>query len=154
MKVYKSKKCYTHEMGFSVAFRQWRAVHSHCSKMHGYALAVEIEFATHKLDERMWVVDFGAMDGFKKELQFLFDHRTVVAEDDPDMDFFVLGEQRGVFDLTILPDVGCERFAEHIFEMAEEWLNKEGISARVWVDSVTVREHGANSATVTAKNRQ
>ena len=38
--------------------------------------------------------------------------------------------------------------------MAEEWLDEEGISARVWVDSVTVREHGANSVTVTAKNGQ
>ena len=59
---YQSTKTFGHDLGISCAFRQWRATHSHCSKIHGYALSVTMVFEANTLDDRNWVMDFG---GFK-----------------------------------------------------------------------------------------
>ena len=53
-----STKTYNHNIGLSCAFRQWRAKHSHCKYMHGYALSVRINFKG-QLNDRNWVYDFG-----------------------------------------------------------------------------------------------
>ena len=58
MAKFKSTKTYGHDLGFSAAFRQWRA-DSHCKYIHGYALAFRFEFEADELDVRNWVVDFG-----------------------------------------------------------------------------------------------
>ena len=148
IKTYRSTKTYGHEVGLSCAFRQWRAKDSHCRFLHGYALAVKIEFVAETLDSRNWVVDFGSLESFKSRLRERFDHKTVIAQDDPKLDYFRQGRDLGVLDLVVLQHVGCEKFAEEIFGMANEWLGTGGLlSGRVKVASVTVSEHGANSAT-------
>lgn len=143
---YSSTKTYGHEVGLSTAFRQYKA-DSHCSKLHGYALSVKIEFEANILDRKNWVVDFGGLKSLKKELENTFDHKTVVAADDPQLEFFKEGEKLGVLDLVILPNVGCEFFSYYIFNIAEGWLHINEYSPRCKVRSVEVREHGANSAT-------
>lgn len=143
-----STKTYGHEIGLSAAFRQWRA-ESHCRFLHGYALAVRFEFAADELDVRNWVVDFGSLKSLKGWLENTFDHKTVVAEDDPAMDWFVEAERRGLTDLVILPATGCEKFAEIIYGATQVWLRDNGYAPRVRLVSVEVREHGANSAIYT-----
>jgi 6-pyruvoyltetrahydropterin/6-carboxytetrahydropterin synthase len=58
--VYRSIKTYGHNEGLSCCFRQWRATHSHCRLIHGYALAFKLVFATRELDERNGVSILGA----------------------------------------------------------------------------------------------
>ena len=82
-----SSKKYGHERGLSAAFRQWRAG-SHCRFMHGYSLEFEFVFGTHELDENNWVVDFGSLKNLETWLRLNFDHRTLVASDDPMYSFF------------------------------------------------------------------
>ena len=142
---HRSTKTYGHDLGFSVAFRQWRA-HSHCRLLHGYSLAFRFEFAANDLDAVNWVVDFGGLKGLKAMLEDNFDHKTVVSEDDPELAWFQDGANRGILDLVVLPAVGCEKFAEFIFECAEVWLLDAGFSPRCRLVSVEVKEHGANSA--------
>ena len=74
--LHRSTKTYGHDLGFSVAFRQWRA-QSHCRLLHGYSLAFRFEFAAEELDPRNWVVDFGGLKGLKAMLEQNFDHKTV-----------------------------------------------------------------------------
>src|SRR5690606_3137053 len=133
--------------GFSCAFRQWRA-HSHCRFLHGYSLAFKFTFETDELDERNWAVDFGSLKSLKEILKTTFDHTTIIAEDDPELELFRELNTRGLIQLRILPDVGCEKFAEYMFLTAEVWLIDNGYSPRVGVKSVEVWEHGANSAQV------
>lgn len=143
---YSSTKTYGHDVGLSCAFRQWRADHSHCSYVHGYALAVHLQFSAETLDERGWVADFGAMKDIKKFLVDTFDHKLVIAADDPHLPVFKELEQVGAASLTILDKgVGCEKFARYIFEWVEEWVRDE-YGGRVRLDHVQVSEHGANSA--------
>lgn len=141
---YVSTKTYGHEIGLSCAFRQWRA-ESHCNKIHGYALAVRFEFEAHELDYRNWVVDFGSLKWIKEFLQETFDHKLVIAVDDPDAKTLVALQDVGVADVISLPNVGCEAFAEHIYWQVVNRIHElEG--GRVVLRSVEVREHGANSA--------
>lgn len=140
-----SSKTYGHEIGLSCAFRQWKA-DSHCHFIHGYALSVYLRFKATDLDYRNWVMDFGGLKEVKRSLEALFDHKTVVAEDDPGLEWFLQGSKAGYLDLVILPAVGCEKFAETVWGIVENFLDENGISPRVQLDYVEVREHGANAA--------
>lgn len=145
---YISTKTYGHEIGLSACFRQWKA-QSHCRFLHGYALAVRVEFEAGELDHRHWVVDFGSLKSFKTMLENTFDHRLLVAEDDPERGMFEHLAQTGLAQVVIVPATGCEAFAEMIYQCAKIWLEDNGYFPRVRVKSVEVREHGANSAIYT-----
>jgi 6-pyruvoyltetrahydropterin/6-carboxytetrahydropterin synthase len=141
---YVSTKTYGHELGFSCAFRQWRA-ESHCRLIHGYALAFRFEFESEYLDVRNWVVDFGGLKGLKEILECTFDHTLLVAEDDPEKDLLLHLQDKGLARVVIMPAVGCERTAEFVYEVTEQWLKDAGYG-HVKLRSVEVSEHGANSA--------
>lgn len=143
--MFQSTKTYGHEIGLSACFRQWRA-ESHCRLLHGYALAVKFVFAAKELDVRNWVVDFGSLKSLKGWLEDTFDHTLLVAEDDPMIDQFHLLEAMKLARVVVVPATGCEAFAKLIFEAAEVWLKDNGYSPRVWLQSVEIKEHGANSA--------
>jgi 6-pyruvoyltetrahydropterin/6-carboxytetrahydropterin synthase len=144
--MYQSGKRYDHNSGFSCAFRQWKA-HSHCAQLHGYPLAFDFIFESNNLDDTGWVVDFGSMKSLKGMLEDTFDHKTIIAEDDPHLDYFRQGHHLGVLDLVVLPAAGCEKFAEYVFGATETWLKDNGYTPRVTLVSVKVAEHGANHAT-------
>jgi 6-pyruvoyltetrahydropterin/6-carboxytetrahydropterin synthase len=155
MAKYQSIKNYGNDRGLSCTFRQWRADHSHCSTLHGYSLGVEFTFESETLDSRQWCFDFGGMKPIKAWLDFMFDHTTVIAQDDPALEMFknlalysTIEEHNGkqsspqdweapfaegrVIDLRIVDGVGCELFAKMIFEKTEELINgmKSGKNTR------------------------
>ncbi len=142
---YVSTKTYGHDIGLSACFRQHKA-ESHCRFLHGYALAIRIEFEAEELDHRNWVVDFGGLKSFKGWLEKTFDHKLLLAEDDPERPRIMHLKNYGVADIVLVPATGCEAFAKLIFECGNIWLKDNGYTPRVKVRSVEVREHGANSA--------
>jgi 6-pyruvoyltetrahydropterin/6-carboxytetrahydropterin synthase len=143
--VYRSTKSYDHNEGLSCCFRQWRASHSHCRLIHGYALAFRFVFATHELDERNWCFDFGGLKPVKAWLKEMFDHTMLVAEDDPERARFEGLHRDGLVDLRILPAVGCEATAQYVFDYVSAFVQNE-TGGRVWLESVEVSEHSGNSA--------
>ena len=138
---YQVIKTYGNETGHSCAFRQWRA-DSHCNLIHGYALGFEVTFESETLDDRNWVIDFGDLSVLKQYLKDTFDHTTVIAEDDPMIQDFIYLKDKELIDLRIMSNVGCEAFAQEVYEFCRERYE----SQRVKVKSVRVFEHGANSA--------
>ena len=143
---YLSTKKYGHERGLSCAFRQWRA-ESHCNKMHGYALAFEFVFKANELDDKNWVVDFGGLKELEQWLRDNFDHKTLIAFDDPHLDSFVVLHEAGLIDLVQVNGTGCEMFADMAFTFADG-LIKSQYGERCELVSVRVSEHGANSAII------
>jgi 6-pyruvoyltetrahydropterin/6-carboxytetrahydropterin synthase len=109
-------------------------------------LSIKFEFEATELDENHWVVDFGSLKKLRAKLENYFDHRTLVAKDDPNMDWFVEAQNRGIADLIVMDEIGCEKFAEFAYGLAYEWLREAGYEPRCRVVSAEVREHGANSA--------
>jgi 6-pyruvoyltetrahydropterin/6-carboxytetrahydropterin synthase len=140
-----STKTYGHEQGLSACFRQWKAK-SHCRLFHGYALSFAFKFSAIELNENNWVLDFGALKPVKAWLVDNFDHKLVVAQDDPEIHNICDLEELGLADVMVVDATGCEAFAELAFEYVEQWLVNEGHAPRVKVESVEVREHAGNSA--------
>lgn len=143
--VFQSTKTYGHEIGLSCAFRQWKA-DSHCRLLHGYALSFKFVFEAEDLDARNWAVDFGSLKDVKQILRDNFDHTTIVSEDDPEINWFLEAQKRGILRCVVFPKAGCEAFAELVYRVVELWLIDAGYAPRCRLYSVEVREHGANSA--------
>ena len=146
---YRSTKRWGHDQGLSVAFRQWKA-DSHCNLLHGYALAFTFTFEATELDHRNWVVDFGSLKTMKKWLEDTFDHKTLVAEDDPELPMYKELERRKMAKLTILPRLGCEGLADQLYKFVngvyipDYWGPSE--AERLWCFRVEVRETQSNMA--------
>lgn len=139
--------------GYSACFRQWKAEGTHCKFLHGYAVSFRVWFEGD-LDERNWVWDFGGMKRAKTNIngrspkaffEYLLDHTTIVAEDDPYLENFKQMDQDGIIQLRILPATGCERFAEYLYQVINEFLQLE-TDGRVRATKVEVYEHERNSA--------
>jgi 6-pyruvoyltetrahydropterin/6-carboxytetrahydropterin synthase len=139
--------------GYSSCFRQWKADGTHCRFLHGYAVSFRVWFEGD-LDHRNWVFDFGGMKRAKHKINgmspkdffaWLLDHTTIVAEDDPQLDRFKELDRLEVIQLRILPAVGCERFAEYLYNTINNFLETETLG-RVRATKVEVYEHERNSA--------
>ncbi len=143
--MYQSTKTYGHNLGLSIAFRQWKAA-SHCRHVHGYALEVKLIFESEFLDKNGWCVDYGGLKEVKQFLTDNFDHKTLVSKDDPYLSKFEELHSLGVVDLVICPNTGCEAFAKLIYEFVESWLTSQCKFLHANLKSVEVREHGANSS--------
>ena len=146
MSVYTSSKQI--ELG-SAAFRQWRASHSHCRFLHGYQLKAKFTFGCNSLDDKNWCVDFGGLNDLKQTLRDQFDHTTIVAGDDPELETFKTLNDKGIIQLRILDGgVGSEKFAEWVFKTADTFI-EEVSEGRCFVINVTVTEHPDNWASYT-----
>ena len=127
--------------GYSACFRQWKAEGTHCKFLHGYAVSFRVTFEG-ELDERNWVFDFGGMKRAINTITFehmgevismmpkdffawLLDHTTIIAQDDPELEMFKELNKKGVIQLRIMENVGCERFAEFLFYMINDFLLKD-----------------------------
>ena len=147
---WRSTKTYGHEEGLSCCFRQWRATHSHCRLLHGYALSFRFTFVTATLDERNWCFDFGGLKPIKAWLHEMFDHTTLVAADDPELAAFQDLADRGLAQLRVLESVGCEAIARQTFQHVDGFV-ADVTSGRVRLEEVEVSEHSGNSARFTSR---
>ena len=129
----------------STAFRQWKA-DSHCKLIHGYRLQCKLWFTAEELDDKNWIYDFGGCKEIKNLLEKQYDHTTVVAADDPELDTFKLMSEKGMIDLRIADKgVGIERTAEWVYENANKFVTEQ-TNNRVRIIKVEVWEHEGNSA--------
>jgi 6-pyruvoyltetrahydropterin/6-carboxytetrahydropterin synthase len=142
---FRSTKRFGHDRGFSCCFRQWRA-DSHCNMLHGYALAFKFTFEATELDDRNWVIDFGALGQIKEWLEKMFDHTTIVARDDPELTWFQNLHQNRLANVRILDHVGCEAIAKEVYNHTAQWLIDKNHAPRVHLHAVEVWEHEGNSA--------
>ena len=86
-------------------------------------------------------------------LKYMFDHTYLVAEDDPELETIKMLQEKNLIDMRLVPAVGCERFAEQVFDFAQDLVD-DLTDGRCWVQEVTVREHEHNSATVERNDHQ
>lgn len=148
--MYYITKTYDHNLGLSSCFRQPFA-DSHCRDPHGYPLSFSLKFGALLLDRNNWVIDFGGLKPVKTWLCETFDHRMLLAENDPLLSAFQDLYRIGDFaPIIVLPAVGCEGFAKHVFDFVENWLrdnhSKDMFGRGLHLSRVEVREHGGNSA--------
>ena len=142
--------------GFSCVFRQWKAEGTHCRFLHGYGVSFRVWFEG-ELDERNWVWDFGGMkrakgtiDGMnpKAWMDYMFDHTTIVAENDPYLPVFKQMEADSIIQLRIIPATGAEQFSKYIYEKLNTFIQEE-TQGRVKITKVEFMEHSKNTAIYT-----
>lgn len=138
---------------YSVALRQWKAVHSHCQLMHGYALKFKVWFSSESLDDMNWIVDFGGFkdNGIKEWMNFMFDHTTLLEKDDPYLDIFQTLQMESVMNVRVMDKMGCESLAKLVFDKFNDVLSKTD-GGRSKVIKVEVFENEKNSAIYEIKN--
>ena len=139
--------------GYSTVFRQWKAEGTHCRFLHGYGVSFRVWFEG-ELDHRNWVWDFGGMkravgdiEGMnpKTWMDYMLDHTTIIAEDDPELENFKAMGEHGLAQVRIIPAVGAEQFAKYIYEKLNTFVQEE-TSGRVSVIRVEFMEHAKNTA--------
>ena len=146
---------------YSVAIRQWKAAHSHCQLLHGYALEFKVWFESKEndvdkqLDEMNWIMDYGGFkdtdakptpgNGLKKWMDSMFDHTTLIEKDDPQLESFKMLEELGACKLVIMDVIGAEAAAKLVFDHFNERMALTG-GGRVKVVKVECWEAKKNSS--------
>ena len=134
-------------------FRQWKAEDTHCRFLHGYGISFKVYFEG-ELDHRNWVWDFGGMKRAKTQIDgkspkewmdYMFDHTTIIAKDDPMIGLFSELDKLGTLQIRIIEATGAEKFAEYIYNKLNDFVHEE-TEGRVRVTKVKFMEHGKNAA--------
>ena len=129
--------------GFPCTHRQWRHT-EHCKFVHGYSREFTFWFKASHLDDKSWVMDFGAFKEFKTFLDDTFDHTCLVNIDDPELALFKEMDKKGIVKLRVLENVGMEGTSLFLHKKMNEYL-QEKTKGRVWCFRVETRENEKNS---------
>jgi 6-pyruvoyltetrahydropterin/6-carboxytetrahydropterin synthase len=67
------------------------------------------------------------IDGFtpKAWMDYMFDHTTLIAEDDPFLEGFKKMDTQDIIQLRIIPATGAEQFAKYIYNKVNEFVLEE-----------------------------
>ena len=142
---------------YTVAIRQWKAQHSHCQLLHGYALKFKVWFAStepleeNQLDDMNWIVDYGGFkdapkgNGLKSWMDHMWDHTLLIQKDDPFVDIFEQMGQMGLAKVHLLDKMGAESNAKLVYEHFNSVLAKTD-AGRCKVIKVECFENDKNSS--------
>ena len=133
----------------STGHRQWRDP-GHCAYVHGYGRYIQFVFACTTLDDKMWVVDFGGLKDIRRWLEDQWDHRLLVASDDPLLEEFEELHSKGGINLNIL-DVtmgwgpGIEGSCKFVYDHVDPIIREQSDN-RCWIKRIEIWAHEHNSA--------
>ena len=145
---------------YSVAIRQWKAAHSHCQLLHGYALKFKVWFASNEpmeedqLDDMNWIVDYGGFkdhpygNGLKSWMNDMWDHTLLIEKDDPYLPFFESAAMEGIAKLHVMDKMGAESCAKLVYDKFNEVLSRTD-AGRCRVIQVECFENDNNSSIYT-----
>ena len=114
--------------GYPCCHRQWRD-EGHCSFLHGYDRWIELTWEGER-DERGWVVDFGGLTDIKNWLDHMYDHTTLLADDDPYLATFEALAKANVVDLRVT-DPTMEGMALTVAEFVNNWTTETHPNAKL-----------------------
>ena len=137
----------------SVGHRQWRD-EGHCAYVHGYGRYIQFTFKG-ELDHRQWVMDFGDLKDVKKWLEEQWDHRVLIASDDPHLEKLQEMHDLGILNINIM-DVskgwgpGIEASCKFVYDQVMPLISAK-TDDRVKLVRVEIWEHERNSAVYTVE---
>jgi len=125
------------------AHRAWRH-DGHCRFLHGYSRSFTFHFAAREPDACGFVVDFSSLKPLKAWLDHMFDHTTLINEDDPELPTFRALHERGILDLRVVAHCGMEGGARLCWEVADALVRAQ-TGGRAWCFEVEARENEKNA---------
>ena len=134
-----------------VAHRHWKAG-THCAYIHGYARSTEITIGCDVLDERGWVIDLGGLRDIRKFLEAAWDHRLLVADDDPLLADLRTLEAKGALSLNVMDSTkgwspALEGSCQYIYDHAQPIVHAAS-KGRARIVKIEIWEKGDNRAAV------
>ena len=127
--------------------RQWRD-EGHCSYIHGYGRHVRLTFEASTLDKCGWVMDFGDLKDIKNWIEDEWDHRVLIAADDPLIPQLKELEEVGGINLNILPEgylPGIEESCRYLYDKLNPVIQRK-TNNRVVITRVEIWETEKNQA--------
>ena len=127
--------------------RQWRD-DGHCSYIHGYGRHVRLTFEASTLDKCGWVMDFGDLKDIKNWIEDEWDHRVLIAADDPLIPQLKELEEVGGINLNILPEgylPGIEESCRYLYDKLSPIIQRK-TNNRVHITRVEIWETEKNQA--------
>lgn len=140
-----ASKTFDHSEGLTCCYRGHRS-ETKSRFLHGTKLHIRMVFEVLVLDDDNRTIDSIDFDPIKAWLHEMFDHTTCVAEDDPAIGIFMNLHSKKAIDLRIMPGVGPEKFSEMIWHRITGWLRETGLSDRMLIRTVEVKEQESFSA--------
>ena len=132
---------------YPCSHRQWKHK-GHCRYVHGYSRSFTFCFASNKLDENGFVVDFSSLRPLEEQLKDHFDHTFLVNSDDPFLETWRELHSKEVLDLRVMNNVGMEYTAELVWGWANDLLfSREKGRSCCW--KAIAHENDVNSACYT-----
>ena len=137
----------------SVGHRQWRD-DGHCAWVHGYGRYIQFTFEGD-LDERQWVMDFGDLKDVKQWLEDQWDHRVMIASDDPQLEKLKEMHALNIMNINVMDvdkgwgpgiEASCKFVHDHVAPMIDKKTH-----GRVKLSKVEIWEHERNSAVYTVE---
>lgn len=140
----------------STCHRNWHAERNtnrdsrKCALIHGYSRYIEFAFQGD-LDEFSWVYDFGDCGVIKQWLADNWDHKVLIAGNDPQLDEIVRMHDLNIIHATIIPTdergwgPGIEGSCMWVYDVINP-LIVEKTNGRVSINSVRIWEHEQNTA--------
>jgi len=148
---FRLEKNYGCEAAFSCCYRYWQAADARRRFLHGYGLSFTIAFAAQSLDKSGQIIESAALKPVQAWLQKSFDHKILLAADDPARPVFQNMAQAGLCDVRIMPYIGCEAFAYFVWQNADA-IARQISRGRVRAESAAVCEQGGDTAILKADN--
>lgn len=121
----------------------------HCALIHGHNWSIKITFASTKLDENGFVIDFGKLKYIRRWIDEHLDHACVFNEDDPLLDT-ILSAAPQAYKAYIVKHCSCEGLAKHLLEIFAPMV-KEATESRVSIAQIDIQEDSRNSGSYTVK---
>jgi 6-pyruvoyltetrahydropterin/6-carboxytetrahydropterin synthase len=133
----------------SVGHRQWKD-NGHCAWIHGYGRTVQFTFGCNELDDKTWVVDFGGLKQVKQWIEEQWDHRLLLASNDPHLDKIMALQDYNIVNVNVM-DVskghspGIEGSCKFLYDNINPMILQMSDN-RCWIESVEIWEHENNTA--------
>ena len=141
--LYKMNLCFGTSRAYLCCMRQVRDINTSCHILHGYSLTFTLTIATRELDERQWIMESVSIrEEIDRWLFEHFDHKTLIAEDDPNLTVFEDLHQQEIISLVVLKDSSSEAIPPFVFSHIGPWL-KEKTNGRCFLTEVSAHFSGS-----------
>lgn len=137
--MYVDTKTFPKTLGLTICVRDWRS-RRRARFLHGGALTIGITFEAEALDGTGRVVDLDAVDALRDWIMETFDHKTLIASDDPALNVFEGLHDAGLIELVEIDCTTLPSIAAMIGERAEGWIVESSYSPRVRLGGVSITD--------------
>lgn len=143
--MYVDTKTFPKTLGLTVCFRDWRT-RRRARFLHGGALTIAVTFEAMAVNSGGIAVDLNGVDALRDWIVETFDHKTLIASDDPALNVFEGLHDAGLIELVEVDSTSLLSLAAMIGERAEGWLVESGYEPTIRLRRVSVYDDATDSA--------